>query len=97
MFYRALKYTNGGETVEFRHFHSLNAAYTWLVPINAIQEAERWHIKLLPAVSYLFDTFMNRTGNLTRHVEIVGWNEMEPETTIYIQTVDAWDDALPSF
>jgi hypothetical protein len=39
---------------------------------------------------------MNRDGRMG-HVEVVGWNELNEETTIYIQTVDAWDSALPNF
>ncbi len=97
MFYRALKYTNGGEEVVFRNFRYLNEAYAWLVPINAVQEAERWHIKLLPPLMRVFETVMNRDGRMEGHTEVVGWNELEEETTIYIQTVDAWDDALPNF
>ena len=97
MFYRALKYTNGGETVEFRHFHSLNNAYDWLIPINDIQANERWHIKLLQPVVRAFDTWANQHGSHIGLTEVVGWNEMDPETTIYIQTVAAWDTALPNF
>jgi hypothetical protein len=95
--YRAIKYTDGGEAVEFRHFNTLNAAYTWLVPANAVQQEERWHIKLLPPLMRAFETVMNRAGRMEGHVEVVGWNEMEEETTVYIQTVEAWDDALPNF
>jgi hypothetical protein len=94
--YRAIKYTDGGEAVEFRHFNTLNAAYTWLVPSIAVQQEERWHIKLLTAVIRCFEGMMNR-ADMPNHAEIVGWNEMQPETTIYIQTVQAWDDALPRF
>ena len=97
MFYRALKYTNGGEEVVFRNFRYLNEAYAWILPANAVQEAERWHIKLLPPLSRAFETVMNRAGRMEGHVEVVGWNEMEEETTVYIQTVEAWDDALPRF
>jgi hypothetical protein len=92
-----MKYTNGGEEVEFRHFRFLNEAYAWLMPTNATQEAERWHIKLFPALTRAFEMAMNRSGSMVGHMEVVGWNEMDPEKTVYIQTVDAWDDALPNF
>ena len=97
MFYRALKYTNGGEEVEFRHFQNLNTAYNWLMPTNAAQEAERWHIKMIQPVVRAFDTWMNQHGNMIGLTEVIGWNEMDPETTIYIQTVATWDSALPNF
>lgn len=97
MYYRALKYTNGGEEVEFRHFNCINAAYKWLVPTLPIQSSEKWHIKLLPALIHAFEMDMNTYGRIKGHLEVVGWNEMVEETTLYIQTVDAWDDALPNF
>ena len=97
MFYRALKYTNGGEEVEFRHFQSLNNAYDWLIPINDIQANERWHIKMIQPVVRAFDTWTNQHGSPIGLTEVIGWNELENETTIYIQTVTAWDSALPNF
>ena len=81
----------------FRNFRYLNEAYVWVLPVNAVQEAERWHIKLLPALTRAFETVMNRDRRMEGHTEVVGWNELEEETTIYIQTVDAWDSALPNF
>jgi hypothetical protein len=97
MYYRALKYTNGGEEVEFRHFQSLNAAYTSLIPINDIQENERWHIKMLQPVVRAFDTWANQHGSVIGLTEVIGWNELDLETTIYIQSVASWDSALPRF
>jgi len=97
MYYRALKYTNGGEEVEFRHFQSLNDAYTWLIPINTIQRNELWHIKMLPLIVCAFDTWANQHGSVIGLTESIGWNEMDPETTIYIQSVASWDSATPRF
>ncbi len=90
--FRALKFMNGGEQVEYKHFNTLTQAYMWLVPDTQTQEQERWHIKMLPPVRREFEEW-----NL--NVVTVGWNELneEYEQTRYIQRVDAWNDDLPRF
>ena len=89
--FRALKMINGGEQVEYKHFNTLNAAYTWLIPDNQTQEEERWHIKMLPAIRREIEEW-----NL--NVITIGWNELEArEETRYIQRVDMWNDDLPRF
>jgi hypothetical protein len=89
--FRALKMINGGEQVEYKHFNTLNAAYTWLIPDNQMQEEERWHIKMLPAIRREIEEW-----NL--NVITIGWNELEArEETRYIQRVDMWNDDLPRF
>ncbi len=97
MYYRALKYTNGGEEVTFRNFILLENAYNCLMPSPETQQQERWHIKMLPPVMHLFNNWMNNHGGQGTHWEVIGWNELDPETTIYIQTVQSWDSALPQF
>lgn len=89
--FRALKFMNGGEQVEYKHFNTLNAAYEWLIPNNQQQYDERWHIKMLHAVRREFEEW-----NLT--VVTIGWNELnDAEETRYIQRVEMWNDELPRF
>ena len=89
--YRAIKVFNGGESIEYTHYNGLNSAYESLVPEVYTQQDERWHIKLLPAVRREFEEY---------HASVItiGWNELETGgETRYIQYVDTWKDALPSF
>ncbi len=90
--FRALKFMNGGEQVEYKHFNTLSQAYAWLTPNNQAQEEERWHIKMLPAVRREFEEW-----NL--NIITIGWNEMndDREETRYIQRVEMWNDNLPRF
>ena len=90
--YRAIRMFNGGEKVEFAHFQTLSSAYNWLQPTNGVQEEERWHLKLLPAIRQDIEV-----GNF--RVVTAGFNEMlhAQECTLYIQVVERWDDELPRF
>jgi hypothetical protein len=90
--YRAIKLFNFGQEVAFRHFTTLDDAYTWLLPNNARQEEERWHIKLKYAVRREFDN-----DNVQTSIVTVGWNEEENNEIQYIQRVEMWSDALPRF
>lgn len=90
--YRAIRMFNGGDKVEYAHFQTIAGAYNWLRPTIDVQEEERWHIKLLPAIRQDIEV-----GNF--RVVTAGFNEMlnSQECTIYIQVVNQWDDALPNF
>jgi hypothetical protein len=94
--YRAIKMKNGGEEVEFRHFETLVGAYTWLIPSEEVYDCEHWSLKPYPEVLDLCKKWDTSKGQ-DCIMELVGWNEMEKETSVYIQRVSNWQDALPKF
>jgi hypothetical protein len=89
--YRAIRMYNGGETVTFTHFESLRKAYEWLIPSLEVQKEEGWHLRVFPNVREIFE--IESPIYIT-----IGWNESElRECTLYIQQVQARDDAVPRF
>ena len=89
--YRAIKSTNGGEEVEFRHFNSLENAYYWLQPAQWRQMRDNWHLKMLHAVKVDFEANKARNG-----YEMIGYDEVQDKPMfLYIQRIEAWNDALP--
>lgn len=98
MYYRAIKMKNGGEEAKYRHFELLENAYTWLIPSEEKQQREYWHIKSLDSIMALCNEWETPTTNVRAcNVEVVGWNEMGEEMTLYVQQVHTWQDALPQF
>jgi hypothetical protein len=86
--FRAIKSFNGGERVEFQHFRTLVDAYGWLQPPLNDQMDERWHIKVFRAVQEAVEA--GEQGRV-----VVGWNELNAQTFLYIQEVSSYGTALP--
>ena len=89
--FRGIKSINGGEEVEFRQFKSLEDAYHWLQPTPWRQMQDSWHLKMLHAIRADFEA--NKAPN---GYEVVGYDEVQSKPTfLYIQRINAWNDALP--
>jgi hypothetical protein len=90
--YRVIRMFNGGQRQDIDHFNTLSEAYKWLLPTNTVQEQERWHIKLLPAIRRDFEEYRFVTVTM-------GFNEMLnlQECTLYIQIVEDFQSNHPKF
>ena len=95
MYYRAIKVTDGGASVAYKHFTSVTEAYKYFMPSLEDQRQESWHIKLLWSV---VEGFKRETD--MKMTQKIGWNEVvnpEEDTyyTLYIQKVEHFDVHLP--
>ena len=95
MYYRAIKVTNGGSSVAYKHFTSVTEAYKYFMPTLEDQRQESWHIKLLWSVVEDF-----KCENTVNTSQKIGWNDvLNPEEdtfyTLYIQKVEDYQTSLP--
>ena len=95
MYYRAIKVTDGGVQVKYKHFTTIAEAYRYFLPSIEDQRQESWHIKLLWSVvkDFKCETDM-------KIIQKIGWNDIinpEEDTchTLYIQHVDHFEIPLP--
>ncbi len=95
MYYRAIKVTDGGAQVTYKHFTSITEAYKYFLPSLEDQRQDSWHIKLLWSVveDFKCETDMKTTQK-------IGWNEvLNPEETtfysLFVQKVEHFDIPLP--